>query len=210
MTDIREMNALAVRDCMEIVEKVRIGDLGRPTPCAGWTLADLLGHMTVQHRGFAAAARGDGADMRHWKFAAAGEDAVEEYSAASEEVLAAFAEVDDSLEATFALPEFKVDPPEFPARLAIGFHFIDYVVHAWDVAATLGVPYVLRPELEQDALRVALAVPNEGNRLADGSAFVPALEEPDGSGSAPAPAPALDRVLRYLGRTPDWQPPAGG
>ncbi|GAA1974752.1 TIGR03086 family metal-binding protein [Catenulispora subtropica] len=199
MTDIRDMNAVAVRDSVDIVAQVQVADLGRETPCAGWTLADLLGHMTVQHHGFAAAARGEGADLARWKFAPAGEDAVARYAEASEEVIAAFAELDDSLDFVFDLPEFKIDPPRFPARQAIGFHFIDYVVHAWDVAATLGVPYVLRPELEDAAVRVALAVPNEDNRLAAGAAFVPALDGgEDGT--------ALDRVLRYLGRRPDWQP----
>lgn len=32
--------------------------MSRPTPCAGWSLRDLLARMTVQHRGFAAAAAG--------------------------------------------------------------------------------------------------------------------------------------------------------
>ena len=210
MTDIRDANAVAVRDSMDVVSKVRVADLGRPTPCAGWTLADLLGHMTVQHHGFAAAARGDGADLRHWEFAPAGEDAVERYLEASKLVLTAFAEVDDELETSFDLPEFKVDPPRFPARLAIGFHFIDYVVHAWDVAVTIGAPYELRPELEQEALRVALAVPNADNRLAPGAAFVPALAEPESQNGGAETAPTLDRVLRYLGRDPQWRPPAAG
>ncbi|NUR29350.1 MAG: TIGR03086 family protein [Catenulispora sp.] len=205
MTDIRDMNAVAVRDSMDIVAKVRVADLGRATPCAGWSLADLLGHMAVQHRGFAAAARGQGADLEQWKFAPAGEDAVERYLEASEDVLAAFADLDAALDFVVDLPEFKVDPPRFPARAAIGFHFIDYVVHGWDVAATLGIPYVLRPELAETAVKVALAVPNEDNRLRDGASFAPAL---DGSGDGvPESDSALDRVLRYLGRTPGWQPP---
>ena len=70
MTDIRDMNTLAVRDSMDVVKQVQATDLTRPTPCAGWTLADLLGHMTVQHRGFAAAARGDGAELAHKALAA--------------------------------------------------------------------------------------------------------------------------------------------
>src|SRR5436305_15086311 len=120
MTDIRDMNTLAVRDSMDVVKQVQATDLTRPTPCAGWTLADLLGHMTVQHRGFAAAARGDGAELAHWEFAPAGDDAVEQYLAASEDVLAAFAALDDALESVFDLPEFKIVPPRFPARTAIG------------------------------------------------------------------------------------------
>ena len=125
MTDIRDLNARAVRGSMDIVRQVQVTDLGRETPCAGWTLADLLGHMTVQHHGFAAAARGDGADLKHWEFAPAGPDAVQQYLAASEEVLAAYAELGGDLDAVFDLPEFKIVPPRFPARVAIGFHFID-------------------------------------------------------------------------------------
>jgi uncharacterized protein (TIGR03086 family) len=201
MTDIRNLNAQAVRDSMDIVRQVQVADLGRATPCEGWTLADLLGHMTVQHHGFAAAARGDGSDPKHWEFAAAGDDAVAQYVAASEEVLAAFAELGEGLNAVFDLPEFKIDPPRFPAKVAIGFHFIDYVVHAWDVAATLGKSFELRPELAETALRITLAVPNGDNRTADGSAFVPALDIPED-------ASALDKILLYLGRTPSWRPTA--
>ena len=201
MTDIRDLNARAVRDSMDVVRQVQVTDLARPTPCAGWTLADLLGHMTVQHRGFAAAARGDGADLAHWEFAAAGAHGVQRYLAACEEVLAAFAGLDGGLDAVFTLPEFKVDPPRFPARVAIGFHFIDYVVHAWDVAATLGIGFELRPELADEALRITLAVPNGDNRKADGAAFVPALDIPED-------AATLDRILLYLGRTPGWTPTA--
>ena len=201
MTDIRDLNARAVRDSMDVVRQVQVTDLGRETPCAGWTLADLLGHMIVQHRGFAAAARGDGADLKHWEFSPAGADAVQQYLAASEEVLAAFADLGPELDAVLDLPEFKIDPPRFPARVGIGFHFIDYVVHAWDVAATLGLAYELRQELEEDALRITLAVPNGDNRKADGAAFVPALDIPDDEDAS-----MLDKILLYLGRTPDWRP----
>jgi uncharacterized protein (TIGR03086 family) len=199
MTDIRDLNARAVRDSMDVVRQVQVTDLGRETPCAGWTLADLLGHMIVQHHGFAAAARGDGADLKHWEFAPAGADAVQQYLAASEDVLAAYADLGPELDAVFDLPEFKINPPRFPARVGIGFHFIDYVVHAWDVAATLGIGYELRPELEEDALRITLAVPNGDNRKADGAAFVPALDIPED-------ASMLDKILLYLGRTPGWRP----
>lgn len=199
MTDIRGLNARAVRGSMDVVRQVQVTDPARPTPCEGWNLADLLGHMIVQHHGFAAAARGDGADLKHWEFFSAGADAVQQYLAASEDVIAAFAELDDSLDAVFDLPEFQIDPPRFPARLGIGFHFIDYVVHAWDVAVTLGVCYELRPELEEDALRIALAVPDGANRSVDGAAFVPAL-------AIPEDASTLDKVLLHLGRTPGWRP----
>lgn len=198
MSDIRALNEDAVRRSMAVVARATPAGLGRATPCAGWTLADLLGHMTVQHRGFAAAARGDGAPMEHWRFAPAGADGVERYLAASEDVIAAFATAVDE----FVLPEFGDPAPTYPAATAIGFHFIDYVVHAWDVARTLGDEYELAPELAEPALRIALNVPNGERRLRPNAAFVPALDAGADEG-----APAMERILLWLGRDPEWAPP---
>ena len=122
-----------------------MADLDRPTPCEGWNLADLLGHMTVQHRGFAAAARGFGADPDVWRVETSstrcGPIPVGTYAEAAHDVLDAFA-ADGTAEAPFALPEFG-EGAVFPGAMAMGFHFVDYVVHGWDVAATLGVPFEL-------------------------------------------------------------------
>ncbi len=62
----------------------------RPTPCGEWTLGDLLTHMSVQHRGFAAAAEGNGADRSAWRPRPAAGDPVAEYAAAADRVLRAF------------------------------------------------------------------------------------------------------------------------
>jgi uncharacterized protein (TIGR03086 family) len=197
MSDIRALNETAVRHSMDVVARVTPDDLGRPTPCAAWTLADLLGHMTVQHRGFAAAA-GDGATLGQWTFAPAGPDAVDRYLEASELVIAAFATAADD----FTLPEFGDPAPSYPADTAMSFHLIDYVVHAWDVARTIDAEYELDPELAEPALRIALNVPNAERRLRPGAAFVPALEAPAGDDGSPA----LDRILLWLGRDPEWRP----
>ncbi|NUP44407.1 MAG: TIGR03086 family protein, partial [Streptomyces sp.] len=63
---VRDLDARAVRLSAELVRQSTVADLHRPTPCAGWDLADLLGHMTAQHRGFAAAARGAGGEAAAW------------------------------------------------------------------------------------------------------------------------------------------------
>lgn len=47
--------------------------------------------MTAQHRGFAAAAAGMGAELASWAVRPAGADADEHDAAAADEVLAAFA-----------------------------------------------------------------------------------------------------------------------
>jgi uncharacterized protein (TIGR03086 family) len=193
--DLRVADEWAVRTSVAVVTKAATDDLRRPTPCSAWTLGDLLAHMTAQHRGFAAAARGDGADLARWRIRLLDEDPVEAYADAADDVLDAFTGR-DVLERTFALPEFGPGAA-FPGAQAIGFHFIDYVVHAWDVARSLGLPFELRDDLADDALRIALAVPGGDHRLQPGSAFRPALPAPEN-------ASPLDQVLTALGRSLNW------
>jgi len=157
--------------------------------------------MTVQHRGFAAAARGHGADESIWRPAtvadAVAADPAGAYSAAAGELIDAFAG-DDVLDSEFALPEFGPGAM-FPAAMAIGFHYVDYVVHGWDVARTLGKPYELPVDVVAAALPLALVVPDGDFRTMDSAPFGPAIPSTD-------PADDLDRILAYLGRSPQWQP----
>ena len=203
MTDIRELDARAVLASVSVVASMTAGDLGRPTPCAGWTLADLLGHMTAQHDGFAAAAEGRGADPDVWRSGPPGGDPVAGYTAAADRVIAAFAGP-GVLERTFALPEIAVGL-EFPAVQAISFHFIDYVVHGWDVARSLGRPYSLDADLVRAALPVAEAVPDGATRQRPGAAFAPRLGRLPGADADP-----MGRILALLGRSPDWAPAGPG
>ncbi len=138
-SDLVGLDARAVRASVQVVSLASAADLARPTPCAGWTLADLLAHMTAQHNGFAAAAAGDGADLVHWQTGAPVADPVGEYAAAADRVIAAFAAAGVPGR-EFVLPEISAKL-RFPAVEAIGFHFVDYVVHGWDVARTLGLGY---------------------------------------------------------------------
>ncbi|MEU5591495.1 TIGR03086 family metal-binding protein [Streptomyces sp. NPDC020298] len=192
---LRRLDAQAVRDSAALVRQVTPDDLLRPTPCAAWTLGDLLAHMTGQHRGFAAAALGHGEDLAHWRVRLPAEDAAAEYGEAAEEVIAAFAIVADP-DRPFVLPELSAGRT-FPAAQAIGFHLIDYVVHGWDVARSLGVAYDPGPELLSAALPLARAVPDGDFRLAPDSAFRPALPPGDG-------ASTLEGILTALGRSPGW------
>ena len=194
--DVVALDALAVRASVELVARARPADMTRPTPCADWTLHGLISHMAAQHYGFAAASAGDG-DPARWHPRRLGSDPVADYRASAETVLAAFS-AEGVLDRQFPLPEFSAGPV-FPARQAVSFHFIDYVVHSWDVAKALGLEVHFAPELLDAALRVAEAVPNGETRLAPGSAFAPAVAWQDGS--------PLDRIVAILGRSPDWKRP---
>lgn len=190
----------AVQVSVDVVAAIRPAHLGLATPCEGWTLTDLLTHMTAQHHGFAAAARGQGADLDAWRtepFAAAiAADPAGTYAAAAHDVLAAFG-VDGVDDAPFALPEFGQDVTVAGAT-AMGFHFIDYVVHGWDVAATLGMPFTLPDDVIAAVLPMVMAVPDGEFRDAAASPFSRALAPADGGDFA--------RILRHLGRQPDWTP----
>jgi len=195
-TDIVALDAQAVRASMDLARQVTADDLARPTPCADWTLHGLLRHMIAQHYGFAAASGGDG-DLARWRLRALGADPAAAYCAAAERVLTAFS-ADGVLDRNFPLPEFKRGLM-YPARQAISFHFIDYVVHSWDLARTLDLPVRLDPALLDVAITVAESVPGGDARLEPGAAFEPKVAWPGGS--------RLDRIVAILGRSPDWQRP---
>ncbi|WP_243858465.1 TIGR03086 family metal-binding protein [Mycobacterium sp. DL440] len=197
-TDLRTLHRVAVLRSVEAVDAVHTSDLDRPTPCAEWTLAELLAHMTVQHHGFAAAARGNGADEAVWNVATVSDavraDPAGTYAAAAHDVLDAFA-ADGITEATFALPEFGPDAT-FPGELAIGFHFVDYAVHGWDVAASMGVPFQLPDDIVTAVLPLVMGIPDGDFRDSAASPFDRAVNA--------SAATDFEKILLHLGRRPDW------
>jgi len=199
---LRTHHRTAVMATIDIVQRVSTSDLERPTPCSDWNLLELMAHMTAQHRGFAAAAHGAGGDRAAWETAAVidavAADPAGSYAAAACELLTATAK-DEALAVPFELPDFGPGAM-FPFEQAIGFHFVDYVVHGWDVARTVRIPFELPDNVIDAALMIGLQVPSGDFRTSVASPFGPALDPlPDGTG--------LDRLLRHLGRSPTWSSP---
>jgi len=178
----------------QIAQHTTPTDLTRETPCVGWTLADLLSHMIAQHRGFAAAATGAPSTLPDWEPHPLSDDPVAEYSAAADDVIAAFADV-TSGDSDVWLPELARRP--FAASDALTFQLVDDVVHAWDLARALDVPLHVDFDLAEAALAVALRVPDDAARRGPGFAFAPGLP-------VTHDASTLDRTLLLLGRSPAW------
>jgi uncharacterized protein (TIGR03086 family) len=194
--DIRELDRRALAYAGEVITEVKADRLMLPTPCPDWTLHGLLRHIVSQNEGFAAAARGRGADLSVWRNGRLGEDpgaAVEESARLVEE---AFGE-DGVLERMFDLPEVAAGAA-FPGAVAIGFHFVDTVVHAWDVARTIGAEWDPGDEMVAAAIRIAVRVPDTPGSRGPGLAFEPGVELPAG-------VPDRDRLLALLGRSPAWR-----
>jgi uncharacterized protein (TIGR03086 family) len=167
-----------------------------PTPCAEWDLRALLTHMTTENRGFAAAASGETVSREAWAPRPFGPDPRQDYAESADEVVRAFAAATDEL----WLPNIH-ETFRFPAAKAVGFHLLDYVVHTWDVAATIGVSLSLGDDLVAAAVEVAVRdVPDNERRHRPGAGFRPAVHLAGGSDP-------LWGLLAFLGRDPDWTPP---
>lgn len=180
---------------VDTVELVGDDDWQRPTPCAGWSLRELVAHMTADNRGFAAAARGEKTDRSAWDAGEVAGSPRVAYGHSAEAVVAAFGAA--TLAESFWLPRID-ESVAFPAARAIGFHLLDYAVHTWDVGVSLGRTVQLPEDIVAAVLRIAHRdVPDGPRRLRAGAGFGPAL-------AVGSHAPAQDRLLGFLGRAPDW------
>jgi uncharacterized protein (TIGR03086 family) len=193
--NIRELDRRAMDVTAGLVPLITPERLDAPTPCAGWQVRDLLAHIIGQYHGFALAASGRPMSVEAFAPRPVTADPVSSYRQAADLVTEAFAE-DGVLDRTFHLPEIR-DGGAFPATAAIGFHLVDEVAHAWDLARSIGAPVELDDEVLQAALSVAMRVPDGPAFRGEGRAFAPACPTQDGMAT-------LDRIVALLGRRPDW------
>jgi uncharacterized protein (TIGR03086 family) len=98
---------------------------------------------------------------------------------------------------TVRVPEIRPGL-DIPAEAAISFHYLDTLVHGWDVAAALGVPFEPVGELARVVLEVAERVPAGPGHRGPGGAFRE-VRELDGEGTS-----EFHRALALLGREPGW------
>lgn len=94
------------------------------------------------------------------------------------------------------------DTIRFPVASIVGFHLLDTVVHAWDVAAALGVAFRPDDELVGATLAIARLIPDGPARRRPTAQFAPALRRrrrPVTGGTGPARPPrAVVRRRRAL------------
>lgn len=191
---IAELDRRAVELSRSIVVTIRQGQLRLPTPCAEWDLGALLAHMTVQHHGFARAVDGERTEPADWQPTPVEADPVVSYGKAADRVIASFG-ADGVAGRAVYLPEIR-GGVTVPGRVAMSFHFVDYVVHTWDVATTLGKQVEFDDDLLDAAIAVAAKVPDDEASRQPGMAFGQKIASPTDD--------RLDRLLTALGRSPSW------
>ncbi|MEU4428011.1 TIGR03086 family metal-binding protein [Actinoplanes sp. NPDC024001] len=175
----------------EVIEQVAAADLERPTPCAGWRLADLFGHLVSLNRGYAAATLGEPAV---WDDKDLGGDHRRAYRDSAAAVRAAF-RVPDLAERRVRVSRFG----EFSGRTAAGLHLLEALAHGWDVAVSMGLPYKPDEELVATAHVIVSRFPEGSGLRGPGAPFGEVV-------AVAGDAPAFDRLLGLLGRDPAWSP----
>ncbi|GHF47338.1 uncharacterized protein (TIGR03086 family) [Amycolatopsis bartoniae] len=161
---------------------VSAAHLSRPTPCAGWTLAQLLAHLDDS-----LLALHEAADLGHVTL-----DVPE---VAGDPVLGLRARATGLLAAWTAA--------EAPDRVDVGGALLtsgilttagafEVAVHGWDVAQACGSPRPLPEPLAEDLLAVAPLLLPEADRP---GRFAPAVPVPPFAG-------ASDHLLAFTGRRP--------
>jgi uncharacterized protein (TIGR03086 family) len=174
--DLRALHGHALARAASVLARVEpsgIACMSGATPCAGWDLGTLLGHMLGQNHGFAAAIRSGEAPLVAYSPRPADPQRLDHQWRESTETLRsaiASAPPDRRVLLVEIGPEAR-----FPLATVIGFHLLDTVVHTWDVATALGVPFRPTEELVHATLAQARRIPDGPTRLAPGAAFAPPL-----------------------------------
>ena len=173
ITDLRPLHRRALDAAGDVLAGVRPTDLGRPTPCAGWDLRALLGHVVGQNHGFAAAVESPDAPIA--AFADRPPDpggVTAAWQASADRVAGAFAAA--PLDRRVLLVELSSEV-RFAVATVVGFHLLDTVVHAWDVATAIGETFRPDGELLAAALAQAERVPDGASRERPGAPFGPVV-----------------------------------
>jgi uncharacterized protein (TIGR03086 family) len=174
-----------------LIAAIEPGQAGLPTPCAGWDVRALVGHLIGQDlRNFLISARGESAD---WQVPAAeiGDDWAAAFGDRAEPVRAAWRAAD--LDRPVAGPGGQA-----PLRARADQQIAELAMHDWDLARATGQRQAeLDPALAEHALRWSRGRLRPEFRGPD-KAFgveVPVAED----------APVYDRLAGWFGRDPGWE-----
>jgi uncharacterized protein (TIGR03086 family) len=163
-----------------------------PTPCTEWNVRQLVDHLVSGHLLVARVLRGEPfeqavAAARSVDGNRLGDDPAAAYDASARQVLAAFG-APGALERLVRVPFGTV-----PGAVARHLRIVECLVHGWDLATALGVPFdPPAPLVEQE---IAFSEPLVGQVPPERHVFAPTRSAAEGS-------PPIERLAALLGRDP--------
>jgi uncharacterized protein (TIGR03086 family) len=175
-----------------LIAAVDTDEMSLPTPCADWTLRELLRHVVNQDlRNFVTAARGE---QPHWgaETAELGDDPASDFRRGADAVMDSWRSAD--LDAPVQLP----GGAEVPLGARADQQIAEIAIHSWDIARATRQPADLDPEVGERALTWAKGMLKPEFRGPD-KAFGHEVPVPDD-------APIYDRLAGWFGRDPSWSP----
>ncbi|MCB5907326.1 TIGR03086 family metal-binding protein [Streptomyces pinistramenti] len=178
------------REVATLAAAVRPADLELPTPCGGWRVRELLGHLVWEN--LMAASVADGTPRTDHAADHLGDDHATAFEESTRAALAAFTG-SGMLHRTFG-------PYAAPGAMLVQQVVVELLAHGWDLARAIGAPTGLAPEVAEETLAAARRIYGAAPRT-EGGSFAP--ERP-----APPGATAADRLAAYLGRDMSHPPAA--
>ncbi len=176
----------------EVADRVTTDRLNDPTPCAQWTVTQVLFHAAGDQHGWASlVATSPPPAWDPFAPPTTLDGKVGDLiGPAVQAATVAWASVDSHAESVRTpLPPFPTMPPELAAAACA----LDAAIHAWDIAVATGQPSPLTVALVEQ-LEPAAHATVEPLR---GFAYAPTLPERPGDD-------AIAGLLQYLGRDPRW------
>jgi uncharacterized protein (TIGR03086 family) len=173
MTGPADIWRQAAEKWTEVSAQVGDDDWGKPTPCEGWTVRDLVDHAM------------------HWQamgggLLGAGTEPGNDWETVKPALSAA---LDDPSNLEGTAPQFN----NMPKHQVLGFVIGDLLIHSWDLARSIGADDTL-PEAAVEATLMGLGnVPDE--MLRGENMFGTPLEVADD-------ASAQDKLIAFAGRQP--------
>ncbi|MGQ0431194.1 MAG: TIGR03086 family metal-binding protein [Microthrixaceae bacterium] len=181
---VTENLARAFASTRNVLEGMKGVDLDGPTPCASWTVRDLVNHIVGGAHWFGGTAEtGESTEPAEQDYTEG--DTLASFDGAVRRTIAAF-DAPGAQEKIMNLPF-----GQFPGAAFMGLATTDTFAHGWDLAKATGQSTDLDPELAEGLLANA-PIP-DAFRGDEPMPFGPQQEAPPG-------ATAADRLAAYLGR----------
>jgi uncharacterized protein (TIGR03086 family) len=174
--DLIDLHRRAAAHTGAIIDRLPGDRLDAKTPCASWTVRDVITHVVDNHRNLVTRA---------------GKSAVDSTDFGA--VSAAFNEAFDDPEVQAKPFELRGVPTD--GRGVVAVQFADVLVHGWDIGRSAGLDVTLPDDLATAALFITKGFP-EDLRGPDGPF--------DHAHAVSEDAPAGVRLVAFLGRDPEW------